>query len=673
MYKHALLLIISLSIIFQAHSQWRNKKTSIDTSYMNLKVRPQDDFYLYCNGKWMRNNPVPKTESRWGSMNELDISNKKKLIEILNNAKNNPKSTNEAIIGSYYASYIDTNTRNELGITPISDLLTLIDAISSREDLAKVLAEMHKNGINALFSIDVTQDLKDISKNALYLNQSGLGLPNNLYYTQENKKSISEEYQKYLASLFLEIGEKDHEARLHAHDAFYFESKLAAMMMTPVDLRNPDKTYNKKSMKEVEVTLQDFNFQQYLSFIQCPKNINFIIVGQPNYINTLPSMINQVPLEHWKSYLKSRVISGYSTHLTTNFAKINFKFYQTVLSGKSIDKDILDKAVNEITNLPIGEILGQLFVEKHFSKEAQEKINTMVDLLIVSYDERLNSLTWMSDSTKKEAQKKLHSIQRKLGYPSKWEDFSKLKLNSKTFLENYKTCNRWEFEKALLDLSKPVDKDTWEMPAHMVNAYYQPLNNEIVFPAGIMQAPFFDVNAEDAINYSRIGMIIGHELTHGFDDSGAKFAADGSFSNWWNDVDKKKFEEKTKLLAKTYENFCPLEDHCVDPQLTMGENIADLGGVILSFQAYKKTKECISGKKRFGFTPEERFFIGLAQIYKINITEQELKNRLVNDPHSPGMFRVNGPLMNSKDFIQIFQLCEGDKMMNGKEKYVEIW
>jgi putative endopeptidase len=673
MKNNILLYCFTLLLATSSFAQFIKKKTSIDTSYMDFSIRPQDNFYQFSNGRWLKNNPVPKTEARWGSMNELDIANKKKQIDILNNAKNAPKTPNERLIGAYYTSYIDTTLRNKLGTTPIQPELQQIDKINSREELIKTIAHLHKIGVRVLFSLDVEQDLKEIAKNSIYISQSGLGLPNNAYYTQENKRDIANKYQAYLEALFIELGETKNEARLHAHDAFYFESKLASAMMSPSELRNPDKTYNKTSRKELERNLEDLNFKEYLNLIQCPSNIDYFIVGQPNYINILPEMINLVPLEHWKCYLKSRVISYYSKYLPSNFAKLNFNFYQTVLSGKSVDKPILDKAVSEITNLPIGEILGQLFVEKHFSIEAQTKINTMVDLLIVSYDERLNTLTWMSDSTKIEARKKLHAIQRKLGFPSKWEDFSKLQFSPLSLIDNYKACNQWAFEKALHKLTQPIDKNAWEMPAHMINAYYQALNNEIVFPAGIMQAPFFDVIAEDAVNYSRIGMIIGHELTHGFDDSGAKFAADGSFSDWWSEEDKKKFDEKTSLLGKTYTAFCPIDGYCVDPQLTMGENIADLGGIILAFNAYKKTKECMKSKKRYGFTPEQRFFIAMAQIYKINFTEQELKSRLANDPHSPGMYRVQGPLMNIPAFFETFDVKEGDKMRNGSGKIVEIW
>lgn len=663
--------IIALSIATSLYSITSfSQKISIDTSYMDKSIRPQDDFYKFCNGKWLKNNPVPSNESRWGSMNELDISNKTKLIAVLENAKKSPKNSNEAIIGSYYAAYMDTFNRNSLGTNPIKFELDKIQSIKDKSELNQIILHYQKQGLNLFFSVDVQQDLKNITKNSLYINQAGIGLPNNQFYIQENKKSLLSKYESYLETLLLEMGYTN--AKSIAKKNIAVETKLANEMMGPADLRDPEKTYNKYATQQLIEEVPTLDFYNYFKSGNFP-TLEYVIIGQPNYFKKLNQLINSLSIEELKDYILCRVSSYYSSKLSTNLTKINFDFYSKVLSGKSSDKPLSDKAVNEITNLAIGELLGLAFVEKHYSKNAQKKINTMVDLLIESYDERLNQLSWMSDSTKIEAKNKLHAIKRKLGFPHQYPDLSSLNLSATNYIENYKKIKAWEFQYALSSLTKEVDKSKWEMPAHMINAYYQPLNNEIVFPAGIMQAPFFDENAEDAVNYSRIGMIIGHELTHGFDDMGAKFDLYGGFNNWWKEEDKTKFEDKTKLLGETYEHFCPINGLCVDPQLTMGENIADLGGIILAFNAYKKTKEYKSGKKLFGFTPEQRFFIAMAQIYKINFTEQELKNRLSNDPHSPGMYRVNGPLMNFPAFFEVFNIQEGDAMRNSKNKLVEIW
>jgi putative endopeptidase len=662
--------ILSTLLIAGITTTLSAQKISIDTSFMDKSIRPQDDFYKYCNGKWLKNNPVPSNESRWGSMNELDNANKTKLIAVLENAKTAPKSYNEAIIGNYYASYMDTTRRNSLHISPIQNDLDKIKSIQNKQQLSEIIAYFQQQGINLFFSVDVQQDLKNTTRNSLYINQAGLGLPNNQFYIQENKKALLNKYQTYLETLLSAFGVSNNQKI--ASNAVILETKLAKQMMNPAELRDPEKTYNKLSISQFASDFTTFDINQYFSKISIP-SLEFVVIGQPDYFKQLNSIIETTSLEEIKDYIYCRVSSYYSSKLSNNIAKINFSFYSIVLSGKSTDKPLSDKAVSEITNLAVGELLGQSFVQKNYSENAQKKINTMVDLLIESYDERLNKLSWMSDSTKNEARKKLFSIKRKLGFPEKYEDFSALNLTPTNYIDNLKQIRKWEFKHAIESLSKEVDKSKWEMPAHMINAYYQPLNNEIVFPAGIMQAPFFDENAEDAVNYSRIGMIIGHELTHGFDDMGAKFDLNGSFKNWWSEKDKIKFEDKTKQLGETYNRFCPIDGHCVDAQLTMGENIADLGGVILAFNAYKKTEEFKSGKKLFGFTPEQRFFIAMAQIYKINFTDQELKNRLSNDPHSPGMYRVNGPLMNFPAFFDAFEIKEGDAMRNPKDKLVEIW
>jgi putative endopeptidase len=321
----------------------------------------------------------------------------------------------------------------------------------------------------------------------------------------------------------------------------------------------------------------------------------------------------------------------------------------------------------------LGETLGKLFVEKHFSENAQKRVNVMVDNLLLTFNERIKNLSWMSDSTKTEALNKLNSIGRKLGFPSKWENFGDLNLTQDNYIENVRKCNQRDTRENLSQLYKAIDKEKWGMPAHMVNAYYNPQLNEIAFPAGIMQFPFFDENAEDALNYGRIGMVIGHEFTHGFDDMGSKFAADGNFKNWWSDKDKNSFEEKTKILGETFAAFCPIDGHCVNPELTMGENIADLGGITLAYYAYTKTEEFKSGEKKKGFTPAQRFFISFAQLWKINYTTEEMKNRIENDPHSPGMYRVNGPLMNCPEFFEAFGITEGQKMRNSASKLAKIW
>lgn len=451
-----------------------------------------------------------------------------------------------------------------------------------------------------------------------------------------------------------------------------FETRLAKEMMLPEEARLPEKTYNKMTFKETKKLFPSFDFESYLLTLGS-QTFDTIIVSQPNHLKSVDNLIAELPISNWINYLKWKTINHYAGSMSEEFVQANFAFYGGVLSGKKKMKPIEDRAIDEITGLAIGELLGKAFVELTYSQNAHKRVNEMVDNLLLAFRDRINGLDWMSSDTKKEALAKLNAIGRKLGYPEEWRDFSKLEIKADDYITNLDNLAKFETVEELGKLYKPVNKKEWGMPAHMVNAYYHPLLNEIAFPAGIMQPPFFDEYAEDAVNYGRIGMVIGHEFTHGFDDNGSKFAADGSYTNWWKESDRKLFEERTKTLGETFSNFCPIENHCVNPDLTMGENIADLGGLTMAYYAYKMTKEYKSEKIVDGFTPDQRFFIAYAQLWKINYTEQELKNRIATDSHSPGMFRVNGPLKNCPEFFQAFNVKEGDPMRNSQTKVAKIW
>ena len=647
---------------------------TLDVSYLDKSIRPQDDFFLYANGTWVKNNPVPPSESRWGSFNELEKSNQKKLTDILEKAKNGKpaEGSNEALLGNYYAAYMDTKSREKASWNPIKEDIAKITAISGTKELPGIIAWQHSYGINSLFGFGIDQDLKDIDRNITYIGQSGIGLPNKDYYTSQDKKDILAAYSTHISTMFGMIGKSAEESKTAAEQVIRFETLLAEKMMSPAQLRIPEDSYNKMHLSDLKKTMNAFDMDAYLQSIGSQK-FDSLVVGQPLFMGRVNEMIGMADLATWKSYLTWKVLKHYSNHLNEAFVAQHFKFYQGVLTGKTEMKPLNERAINELTGMTIGEVLGQLFVEQYYSDKSQQRVNTMVDNLLLTFGERISDLSWMSAETKKEALNKLNSIGRKLGFPSKWEDFSDLKLTRTDYVANIKLCTQRDVRKNLSELNKPVDKAKWAMPAHMINAYYHPLLNEIAFPAGIMQPPFFDVNAEDAVNYGRIGMVIGHEFTHGFDDMGSKFAADGSFTNWWTETDRKLFEERTNLLGQTFASFCPVEGHCVNPDLTMGENIADLGGITLAYYAYTKTPEFKSGELKEGFTPAQRFFLSFAQLWKINYTQAELKNRIANDPHSPGMYRVNGPLMNCPEFFEAFDVKEGDKMRNSSQKISKIW
>jgi putative endopeptidase len=647
---------------------------TLDLGYMDLSVKPQDDFFMYANGTWVKNNPIPPSESRWGSFNELEKANQSKLIGILDRAMvgKYDASQNASMLGNYYASYLNMEKRNADSWSAIKPEISRISAIKSNAELGTIIAEQHKDGINSLFGFGVGQDLKEVTKNITYFGQGGIGLPNKDYYTQEGKKEILASYQKHVQKMFSMIGYETSKSESASQNVVKFETMLAEKMMSPAELRIPENSYNKFTKEEWLKMMSNLNPSEYLKTVGS-QDFKEIIIGQKDFTLKINEMLKSVDVNVWKDYLTWKTLNHYAGHLDAKFEQEHFNFYQRVLTGKSEMKPIKERVVNEITSMTIGESLGKLFVDQYYSEKAQERVNTMVDNLLLTFQERINGLTWMSAETKKEALIKLKSIGRKLGFPSKWEDFSDLKLTNTDYISNVKMCAQRDVRKNFEELNTPVDKEKWGMPAHMINAYYHPLLNEIAFPAGIMQAPFFIVDAEDAVNYGRIGMVIGHEFTHGFDDMGSKFAADGSFTNWWSESDRKLFEEKTAILGETFAGFCPIDGHCVNPELTMGENIADLGGITLAYYAYTKTDEFKSGKLVQGFTPAQRFFLSFAQLWKINYTEAELKNRIANDPHSPGMYRVNGPLMNCPEFFDAFQIKEGDKMRNKEQKVARIW
>lgn len=652
----------------------RYSQETIDLSYMDTKVRPQDDFFMFADGTWCANNPVPASESRWGSFNELDQQNKKILTMILETAQQNNAiaGSQNQLLGDYYTSFTDMEQRNKANWTPLKTRLLVIQGIKSREDIARILAEQHKVGIHSLFGFGVGQDMKDVNKNAAYIGQGGLGLPNRDYYLQDNKKKEREEYVLYIKKLFMMTGDQEAIAAKKADQVFRFEKRLADSMMAPAEMRIPEKTYNKMSFTAAKNLFRSFDFENYLKLVGS-QSFDTIIVSQPAFLRQVNELIGELPMEDWVNYLSWKSINHYAGSLSDEWIQAKFKFYQGVLSGKTEMKPINERAIDELTGSPLGELLGKAFVEKSYSENAQKRVNEMVDNLLASFRDRIKGLDWMSEDTKKEALTKLNAIGRKLGYPDEWRDFSKLAISKTDYVANLDNCAIFEVKEEMGKLYKPVDRKEWGMPAHMVNAYYHPLLNEIAFPAGIMQPPFFNENAEDAVNYGRIGMVIGHEFTHGFDDMGSKFAADGSFTNWWTESDRKLFEERTKTLGQTFSGFCPIDGYCVNPDLTMGENIADLGGLTMAYYAYTRTAEFKSGDKRDGFTPAQRFFIAYAQLWKINYTKEELKNRITNDSHSPGMYRVNGPLMNCPEFFQAFDVKTGDKMRNDTPNVAKIW
>lgn len=645
---------------------------TVKTDYFDKSVKPQEDFFQFANGTWIKENPVPASESRWGSFNELDKENKKKLTAILDEAKSGEFEAGSSMqmIGDYYAAMSDMESRNEQGVKTIENWLSTIDNINSKSQIPGLIASMNEKGFGGLFGFYVGQDLKDVEKHVPYISQGGLGLPNRDYYTEDSKEEIRQKYVAHITKTFEYLGIED--AAAQADKVMKMETAMAEQMMKPAALRIPENTYNPVERKEAIDAHPNLGLDTYFKAINI-ESFDSLIVGQPDYFSFLNTMIEETSLEDLKTYFNWKAVNHYAGYSNEDLVQMDFDFYEGVLSGKSEMKPMNERAIEEMTGKAVKTALAKEFVARHFSEEAKNKVNEMVDNLLAVYRERLENLSWMTDETKKEALIKLEAIGRKLGYPDEWKDLSSMTITGDNYIANVDACANFSFRENVDKLNEPVDKKEWGMPAHMVNAYYHPLLNEIAFPAGIMQPPFFDINAEDAVNYGGIGMVIGHEFTHGFDDMGSKFAADGSFTNWWSEEDRANFEKRTEKLGQTFSNFCPIDGHCVNPDLTMGENIADLGGITMAYHAYAMTDEFKSGEEKEGFTPAQRFFIAYAQLWKINYTDEELKKRLATDPHSPGMFRVNGPLMNCPEFFEAFDVQETDKMRNSEDAISKIW
>jgi len=650
----------------------RNEKATMDVSYMDKSTLPQDDFFQFANGTWVKNNPVPPSESRWGSFNELNKYNLEKLTTLLEEyvSAESGNTSDEQLLADYYASFTDMQNRNNIGYIPIKEQLDQISKIASKKDIVTVVAAQHKKGINSLFYFGVQQDMKNVSRHIASFNQGGIGLPNRDYYHVPEKMEIHEDYMHYIISLMNIIGERN--SKEIAQSILDFEINLSKSMLTPSEMRILSNRYKVLGIDEACESLGSFDFKHYLSLVGI-NNIDSLNFSGNKHAMNIRKMLEEVDLASWKNYLQWCTINHYSGHLDEKTANVNFDFYGQILSGRKEMKPINERAINEITRMNFGELLGKSFVEKHYSESAQTRIDKMVDNILEAFRERINGLEWMSEETKKQALIKLNAIDRKLGFPEKWKDYSLLTFRKDTYVENYNNANAFRFYKNIKKLNEPVDETEWGMPAHMVNAYYHPLLNEIAFPAGIMQAPFFDDSFEDAVNYGRIGVVIGHELTHGFDDMGSQYGADGTLENWWTKEDRESFDLKTRTYGETFARFCPIEGHCVNPKLTMGENIADLGGLTLAYYAYTKTEEFKEGKARNGFTPAQRFFISFAQLWKINFTDAELKKRIATDPHAPGMYRVNGPLMNCPEFFETFNVKEEDPMRNSGKQLSRIW
>lgn len=652
-------------------------KNSVDFKDMDPQVKPQDDFFDFVNGGWIKNTVIPSTESSWGKFNILADNNNKVLKTILEETakqKNEPYTVNQ-LIGDFYASIMDTVRRESNGIKPIEEELKKINALKDKKELARYIGMQHRYSINSFFGSMIDQDLKDNSKMSLTFTQGGITLPSAEYYTKSDNESVEirKQYSDHLKKMFGFINMKPAEADIASQHVLAIESLLADSSLTPLEERDIQSQYNPKSWEDMKKLTPSFNWDLYNKEIGLNVPPAQVIVAVPKFMRCFESILAKKSIPEIKNYLKWKLLLATADKLTLAMEKQQFSFFGTTLRGAKQMKPTWKRAIGAIGGSAVGEALGHAFVDKTFSPEAKRKINEMVDNIFYAFKQRLDTLEWMSPETRQKAHKKLSTFIRKLGYPEKWSDYTGLKISRESYVLNAFACNEFVHYKTIAKLSKPIDKTEWLMPPHIVNAYYNPLWNEIVFPAGIMQPPFFDVNKEDAVNYARMGAVIGHELTHGFDDQGAQFDDGGNLSNWWLPEDLNNFQGRTQKLIDCFNSYEALPGVFVNGALTIGENIADLGGLKIAYYAYKrslkdKKKEIING-----FSPEQRFFIAYGQIWCTKYTETALKNQIYTNVHAPGKYRVIGPLSNMHEFFKAFQVSEGDKMRMPEDKMAKIW
>jgi len=670
------LIVLAIFGLLNLQCSANKNDHGFDLNGMDKTANPTQDFYQYAVGNWVKNNPIPDEYSYWGSFSILAENNYKVLKEILESSASDTlakKGSNIQKIGDFYASGMDSVKIEKLGFQPIEKQLKSIASIKSKSDLINAIAWGHKLGGSPVFNIYAAIDAKNSTAHIATLSQSGLGLPDRDYYTKKAKNSVEtrKKYIEHITKIFKLLGYAEVASEKNAATIMSIETRLAKASMTRVERRDPHKTYNKMSLSEIKTLAPNLELDYYFEQLGfgTPTNFN---VEQPEFFKEVNKMIKQVPISDWKVYLTWNFINRYAIYLSSNFDEANFEFFGKYLQGSKIQSARWKRVMRTINNY-LGEALGQLYVEKTFPPDAKERAAKIVDNLKSAMKNRIENLEWMSDTTKSQALHKLSSFGVKIGYPDKWKDYSNLEIDRKSYIGNIIIGRIFSFKRNMEKLGKPIDKTEWGMTPQTVNAYYSPTRNEIVFPAAILQLPFFNQNADDAINYGAMGAVIGHEITHGFDDEGRKFDADGNLKDWWTKEDGERFDKRAQKIFDQFDSYFPIDSLHINGKLTAGENIADLGGLTVAYRAFKNTDQFKNNEMVNGFTPSQRFFFGWAQVWENNMRDQALRLRIQTDPHSPGKYRVLGPLSNMPEFWDAFGVKPGDNMRMTNDKLVKIW
>jgi putative endopeptidase len=665
-------IVLGLS---SATSNAESLKSGIDRTTFDTSIKPGDDFFQYVNGTWIAHNPIPPEFSRWGAFNKLRDDTTLALRGILEGLNDeNQKLDGERLkLRDFYRTAMDEKKIEKQGLAPLRDELQRIAEIETTEDLVNVLAHLRTIGVSPLFHVSVSLDAKDSTHYAVQLWQGGLGMPDRDYYLSDkpDSKRIREQYQEYVAGTLKPLGDSDETATKNAKTILNIETKLAEASRTPTQLRDREAQYNKMTLAELSKLAPNVDWKQYLQAVGLG-SATTVIVGQPDFFKRVSELVGSVPPEDWQTYVRWNLIRSTSSYLSAPFEKAHFDFYSGVLRGVKEMQPRFKRVIAAIDS-EMGEALGKLYVAQYFKPEAKRRMDELVKNLTIAFRERLETREWMGDETKKQALDKLTKIEPKIGYPEEWRDYSGLEVGTDSYVQNVWRAEAFDTKYRFSKLGQEVDRKEWHTTPQTVNAYYNSTRNEITFPAGILQPPFFDLSADDAVNYGAIGAVIGHEITHGFDDQGSRSDGDGNLRNWWTEADRGRFMARADKLVKQYEDCRAIDDMHVNGRLTLGENIADLGGISIGYAAYQKSLDGKEAPTIDGFTGPQRFFIGFAQLWRESMRDAELRLMIRTNPHSPGKFRTLVPLSNFGPFYEAFDIESGDKWYRKPAERVQIW
>lgn len=648
----------------------------LSLAHMDTTVSPRADFFLYANGSYIKNTEIPADQSSWGSFNALSEktdANVRKLIEEAAEKGGEP-GTPTQLIGDYYHTAMDTAKIEQDGLSGVQPLLDEVAAVTDAAGVSRLLGRLHRRSIDAGFSVWIDLDEKNSKETIFQVYQGGMGLPEKNYYLSAEPGSVKirEQYLAYLTQLLVLGGEAQESAAAKAAKVLAYETTVAKSGLYMVEMRNPEKTYHKMTQEELAKTAPNIDWKAYFEAVGL-SNPGGINIATPDFLTEVSKQVKAMPLEDWKTYLRVCVLRDLSGHLTSAFVQNEFNFYEKVLGGSEQIRPRWKRVV-EGMNYNFDMAIGQIYVERHFSPEAKKIALGMVDEILATMKERLAELTWLSDSTRQKAIHKVSTILPKIGYPDQWRKWDGLKVSRASHIANVLSVREFNFQYRLAKIGKPIDKGEWGMAPQIVNAYYNPTRNEIVFPAGILQSPFFDEKAEAVLNYGGFGAVIGHELIHAFDDQGSQYDAEGNLKTWWSPEDRKNFEARADLVRRQYDAFTVLDSLHVNGALTLGENIADIFGARMSYYAWKRSlKGKPAPEKAQGFTAEQRFFLAFAQIWAGKYRDEALRTQIATNPHSPGHFRVIGPLSNLSEFYEAFGVKEGDAMYRVDSMRANIW